>query len=64
MNVKPICRLCFSCGLALAVVAAEEHEHVHVESQVSPTFWRAANVPVATTSSAVSVPSSVRPPRV
>ena len=70
MNICPLyslSRICGVCGLSLAVLVAEEHEHIHVETQISPTFWQAENLYMAGTSSAVDVstvvmPSSLRPP--
>jgi hypothetical protein len=62
MGFKPFCRLCAACGLSLAVVVGEEHEHLHVETQVSPTFFQASNIVVATTSAAF-IPLQYTPPR-
>ena len=52
VDFRPFCRLCAACGLSLAVVGGEEREHLHVEVQVSPTFFQANNIVVATTSAA------------
>jgi hypothetical protein len=67
MNFQPLCRICGVCGLSLAVLVGEEHEHIHLETQIRSTFWQAENVYIAGTSSAVNVstvvmPSPLRPP--
>jgi hypothetical protein len=55
-NFKPFLRLCAACGLSLAVVVGEEHEHLHVETQANATGWQASDIVVATTSaSAISL---------
>lgn len=51
MRFKPFCRLCAACGLSLAVVVGEEHAHLHVETHLSPAFWRVDAVVVTTTGS-------------
>jgi hypothetical protein len=51
MTWRPFARLCGACGLSIAVVVGEEHEHLHVESHMSPAFFRVDNVSVTTTAS-------------
>jgi hypothetical protein len=49
---KPFARLCGACGLGIAVAVGDEHEHLHVETHLSPAFFRVDNVVVTTTASA------------
>ena len=59
MTWKPFARVCGACGLSLAVVLGEEHEHVHVEAHMSPAFYRVDTVVrVATTSTPIRVVDS------
>lgn len=53
MTWKPFARLCGACGLSLAVVVGEEHEHIHVETHLSPAFFRVDLVSVTTTANPV-----------
>ena len=67
MKFRPFCRICAACGLSLAVVLGEEHEHLHVEVEVNPVFFRANNLVVATTTAAFigyTVSVSPSPPKV
>jgi hypothetical protein len=48
MEWKPFARLCGVCGLSLAVLVGEEKEHLHVESNLSPAFFRVDNVVMQT----------------
>jgi hypothetical protein len=51
VKFKPFSRLCGVCGLSIAVVLGEEKEHLHIESHLSPAFWRVDTVAVQSTSS-------------